>query len=456
MGNYKKLIFISSLVFFTTNLFIIHGQNEYLDRYIPYANTSLETHPELIIKTWIHVIQKSNNEPDNLTKDSIEFIQNQFKWINQMYKNMKKPSLKSMDGSYPYVPESRIKFTIDTISFHVDEVGWDRMGMAPVTNPRRLIKILSINKDSNTILIVGQRQGFKPLQDSIIISNTCCNDGIFKTKNIERRGPNTIITVSEKIKSNEIETGFLSYFQKIDKNCHKDNWLKFTGENKEYLHVFYTGASHDAKTFGCGPSPYFLNVSKILKNGGYATAQLTAHELGHCLGLRHTNTPQFNDLPKSDKFGWIKCNEVNTSNNIMGYNLCRNYLSPKQIAFIHSRYSTNITLTKTSKNNILDNNKDIYINSNSIWEKSTLISGDIVIKKGITLQIKNTISMANETYIYLEKKAKLIVDGGLVRNIDNDWNGMVYCKSALKPSRKPLFKRNFGIVIFENDGKIID
>ena len=129
MRNYKKLFFLASLICFTTNLFIIYGQNEYLKKYIPHANTSLETHPELIIKTWIHVIQKSNNEPYNLTKDSIEFIQNQFKWINQMYKNMKNPSLKGMNGSYHFVPDSRIKFTIDTISFHVDEVGWDRIGI---------------------------------------------------------------------------------------------------------------------------------------------------------------------------------------------------------------------------------------------------------------------------------------------------------------------------------------
>jgi hypothetical protein len=456
MKNNKNLFYIIVVLCFYFNPFHIYGQSDYLERYIPHNNTSLNTHPELIIKTWVHVIQKGNNNPENLTKDSIEFIQNQFNWINQMYNNMKKPSLKAMDGLFHYIPKSRIKFEVDTISFHIDEVGWDRMKMAPVTNPRSLIKILSINKDSNTVLIEGKRQGFKPLHDSIIVSNTCCNNGIFKTKHIERRGSNTIIQIDEKFNTNEIESGFLSYFQKIDKNCHKDNWLKFTGENKEYLHVFYTGASHDAKTFGCGPSPYFLNVSKILTNGGYASAQLTAHELGHCLGLRHTDKPQFDDLPKSDKFGWIKCNKTNTSNNIMGYNLCRNYLSPKQIGFIHRKYSNVIELTKTTKNNCLDNNKDIYINKNETWEKSTLISGDIVIEQGITLEIKNIISMADESYIYLEKKAKLIVDGGLVRNINNDWNGLVFCKNALKPLRKPFLKRNYGEVICKNNGEVID
>ncbi|MDG2343951.1 MAG: hypothetical protein P8L23_05180 [Flavobacteriales bacterium] len=434
---------------------VIFGQSSNLNQYIPFDNTHLSTHPELIIKTWVHIIQKENDNPENLTEDSLEFIKNQFNWINQMYKKLKKPSLNAMDGSFPYVPESRIKFMVDTITFHVDEDGWDRMKMAPVTSPRRLIKILSVNQDSNFILIEGQRQGFKLLHDSIIVSETCCNNGIFKTKKIERRGSNTIIYVKEKLNQNEINVGSLSYFQKIDKNCHKDNWLKFTGENKDYLHVFYTGASVNAKTFGCGPSPYFLNVSKILKNGGYATAQLTAHELGHCLGLRHTNSPQFDDLPKSDKFGWIKCNSINTSNNIMGYNLCRNYLSPKQIGFIHSRYSNVIELTKTTKNNVLDNKKDIYVSDDEQWVKSTLISGDIIIRKGVTLEINDIISLADESRIYLEKNAVLKVNGGLIRNINSRWNGLVFCKSALKPLRKPIFKKNTGEVILENDGKII-
>ncbi len=456
MKNIKKLISIIVILSFQFNNFHIRTQSDYIEEYIPYDNTNLITHPELLIKTWVHIIQKSNNHPENLTKDSIEFIRNQFSWINQMYKNMKKPSLKAMDGSFPHVAESRIKFIIDTISFHVDEVGWDRMKMAPVTNQRRLIKILSINKDSNTILIEGQRQGFKPLHDSIIVSESCCNNGIFKTKQVQRRGSNTIIQVEEKIFENEFESGLLSYFQKINKNCHKDNWLKFTGENKDYLHVFYTGTSHDAKTFGCGPSPYFLNISKILTNGGYASAQLTAHELGHCLGLRHTNTPQFNDLPKSDKFGWIRCNEVNTSNNIMGYNLCRNYLSPKQIGYIHSKYSNVIELTKTTKNNLLDNEKDIYIHYDEKWNKSTLTSGDIIIKKGVTLEITEVISLADESRIYLEKKATLIINGGLVRNINNNWSGFVFCKNALKPLRKPFLKKNLGEVILKNNGNIIE
>ncbi len=449
--THKYLMFIVLII--NTNSYV-NAQKNHLENYIPHEKTSLSSHPKLIIKTWVHIIQKNYDDPQNITKDSIEFIEDQFKWINQMYKNLKKPSLKAMDGTSPYVPNSRIEFIIDTISFHVDETGWDRMKMVPVTNPHRLIEILKIDKKENSILVKGQRQGFKPLQDSIIITNSCCNDGIYNTKSIERQGSNTLIFIAESVNKTEINIGHVSYFQKIDKNCHKDNWLKFTGENRDYLHVFYTGASHDAKTFGCGPSPYFLNVSKILQNGGYATAQLTAHELGHCLGLRHTNSPQFDDLPRTDKFGWIKCNNTNTSNNIMGYNLCRNYLSPKQIGFIHSQYSNVSALTRTTKNNIINNNEDIYISEDKKWEKSILISGDIIIKKGVTLEIKEIISMADDSYIYLEKKSNLIVDGGEIRNINNNWNGIVFCKNVFKPNKKPLFKKNMGKIILKNEGEI--
>ena len=134
------------------------------------------------------------------------------------------------------------------------------------------------------------------------------------------------------------------------------------------------------KAFGCGPSPFYLNVSKFLENGRYATAQLTAHELGHCIGLRHTNTPQFSDLPRKDKFGWVNCNSKDVSNNIMGYNLCRNYLSPMQIGHIHQRYSTINELSLTT-NNLMSNSYEIIIKKNTNWGKNILSKGTIIVKK---------------------------------------------------------------------------
>ena len=139
----------------------------------------------------------------------------------------------------------------------------------------------------------------------------------------------------------------------------------------------------------------------------------------------------------------------------MGYNKCRNYLSPKQIGYIHSRYSNAVELIRTTKNNFLNNEKDVFIYDDTIWNKSILISGDIIIKKGATLHLKNIISVADGSCIYMEKNTKLIVDGGIIRNINNNWNGLVFCKSVYKPHKKPFFKKNLGELELKNNGEII-
>ena len=48
------------------------GQADYenLKDYIPFENTSVETHPVITIKVHVHVIQQSENNPQNITKDN--------------------------------------------------------------------------------------------------------------------------------------------------------------------------------------------------------------------------------------------------------------------------------------------------------------------------------------------------------------------------------------------------
>ena len=189
-------------------------------------------------------------------------------------------------------------------------------------------------------------------------------------------------------------------------------------------------------------------------NGGYATAQLTGHELGHCVGLRHTNTPQFNDLPRTDKFGWLKCDDKNVSNNIMGYNLCRNYLSPLQIGYIHYKYSNVAELAQTTKN-IDHKTKKIKIKQNTLWEKSIISTGDIIVKRNSALTIKDKLIIPKGARIILEKRSKLIVDGGLIRSVKDKWGGIIYCRSYPNIHKKPLFKKNKAQLIEENNGEIL-
>jgi hypothetical protein len=432
---------------------LILGQNNLLESYIPFDTCKFSSHPILEIKVWVHVLQQSAENPKNITKDSSHFIDEQFQWINKIYSNLKPPSRENSNNERPYIKDSRIQFLVDTISFHVDSVGWERMEIIIEKDTNRWLEILEINADSNTITIKGVKNNFRPILDSLKVFGTNSNNRILHTSGAKKEGRNTVIHIKETLSVSEERVGFISYFKKVDKNCNKDNWRRFTNENKEFLHVFYTGASSSVPAFGCGPSPFYLNVSKFLDNGRYATAQLTAHELGHCIGLRHTNTPQFSDLPRNDKFGWVNCNSNNVSNNIMGYNLCRNYLSPMQIGHIHYRYSTINELSLTT-NNLMSNSSKVVINKNTNWDKNILSKGTIIIKKNKTLTVSKNLLIPKNGFLVLEKNSKIIVDGGRIYSPSKNWNGIIRNEGKTKNKKWNCRKKVNSQIILLNNGQI--
>ena len=68
--NHSHSLNISSYIFFLSLLitpFFLIGQNDYLKPYIPFDSCDLSTHPELKIRVWVHIIQKSPENPENLT-----------------------------------------------------------------------------------------------------------------------------------------------------------------------------------------------------------------------------------------------------------------------------------------------------------------------------------------------------------------------------------------------------
>ena len=431
----------------------IWGQNNQLESYIPFDTCKFNSHPILEIKVWVHVLQQSAEKPKNITKDSSHLIDEQFQWINKIYSSLKPPSIRNSNNERPYIKDSRIQFLVDTISYHIDSNGWERMEIVMEKDTNRWLEILEINADSNTITIKGVKNNFRPILDSLKVFGTNSNNGILHTSYAKKEGRNTVIHIKETLRVSERRVGFISYFKKVDKNCNKDNWVRFTNENKEFLHVFYTGASSPVPAFGCGPSPFYLNVSKFLDNGRYATAQLTAHELGHCIGLRHTNTPQFSDLPKNDKFGWVNCNSNDVSNNIMGYNLCRNYLSPMQIGHIHYRYSTINELSLTT-NNLMSNSSKIVIKKNTNWDKNILSKGTVIIKKNKTLTVTKNLLMPKNGVLVLEKNSKIIVDGGRIYSPLKDWNGIIKKEGKAENKKWNCRKKVDSQIILLNNGEI--
>ena len=131
--NISKYLFLLILII----PFSLISQNEYLTPYIPFDSCSLSTHPKLEIRVWAHVIQKSTDNPENLTADSLNFIKNQFNWINSIYSNLKPPSIKPSYNKKSYIKDSRIRFVVDTTTFHIDEVAWDRMKLVKEENKKR-------------------------------------------------------------------------------------------------------------------------------------------------------------------------------------------------------------------------------------------------------------------------------------------------------------------------------
>jgi hypothetical protein len=434
------------------------GQSDFekIKDYIPFENTSLATHPIITIKVHVHVIQRYEGNPQNITENNKEYIEKQFEWINGMYSRFSNPTLLPESGKVPFIPDSRIRFRLDTIQFHIDASDWDRIRTVLHMSGGAPWEIDTIDLTRNEIGIKGNIVNrFAPGLDSITVIKSSGNNGVYSLVSKRQKDGVTFLKIQGKLVS-QVGDGRLTFFKKHDVNCSQDIWKKYTDSDKNALHVFYTGSSRVKTSFGCGPSPFFLNVSNIDEKQGYAVSLLSGHELGHCLGLNHTNYPQFSDLPKTDKFGWIDCNSINTSNNIMGYNKCRRYLSPLQVGYIHKRYTTDTILIKTTIANEYDTSYNVEVWDDTEWNKAMMVKGDVVVRKRTVLTINSNVNMACGATIYIEKKAKLIIDGATVTNHFGDqWGGVVICKSYERKMRSPKKKEKKGELILKNGGKLL-
>ena len=173
-----------------------------------------------------------------------------------------------------------------------------------------------------------------------------------------------------------------------------------------------------------------------------------AHELGHCLDLKHVyagkvamgyESCRINDKEYMDDIfpqdapwceeprqGCDVCIQYSSksvpakadpedgyTNNLMNGQGGR-YLSPKQLGKIHRALATKSVGRAASG----FSSRPMIIEKDEVWDFEMQMYQPIRIRKGATLRISCTLRMPPEGYIRIDKGGKLIVDGGLVRSSD--------------------------------------
>jgi hypothetical protein len=409
-----------------------------LENYIPEHGTQ-----DLIIRVKLHIIQKSASDPGNYTLADTNVLRKQFQLINDFYNSLDRPTLAS-PAALDYIPWAKVRFQISDIHFLISPQHWDRIAWEPYRDEKKYpAKIDSVYGNGKIIVVEGNHKMRFRKGAEVFVTNGVQQWSI-KTDSSQFSSDTkqTTAWLPESIPA--LQKGLtISYYFENNRNCNADLFKEIAQSDSTHLHVFYTGSSMKNAAFGCGPSPFYLNVSNYLKGGEWANAQLSAHELGHCLGLSHTDNPQFPDLPKTDKFGFIDCDSIAVSNNIMGYNKCRRYLSPLQIAHVHREYSTKPMRILTLQQCFYSKERSIEVNRNMAWNRALVCGGDIIVKKGKSLTIKNMVSMPEGGHIILEDGASLIIDGGTItNNCGSTWGGFLFTgkfkgnKNALSTPKK--------------------
>lgn len=209
--------------------------------------------------------------------------------------------------------------------------------------------------------------------------------------------------------------------------------------NESEINIFFFNDSSYNVGVGAGCAS-FVNMANISLDS-WAHAQLLAHELGHSLGLNHPWEDNLDDTYfPDDNRDWLPCNNVNISNNIMGYNICRNYLSPMQLGVIHRNILCNIERMKYILCGEEETLADIHLNQDEVYDHCLLLDKEIIIESGTTLSTLCKVYCTPSARIIIHPGGRLVIDGGTLTSACEGtmWEGIFVEGDRAQPQHASL------------------
>ncbi len=227
------------------------------------------------------------------------------------------------------------------------------------------------------------------------------------------------------------------------------------GVDKKHMINVYFFTFPDITTFGVlsatGAWPnqeLFINMV----NHGISGSDLLAHEFGHAAGMPHTffgcDDDNYDDTYEPDanlsysacnpltpwlqvdQWNNILCAGVGISNNIMGYNSCRNYVSPQQTRGMH-RAAAKRAGWYTAMNMLPRINLECqpsplaevtHVVADAVWAVPKVTNKDIEVHPGATLTIKCKMSFGIQAKLIIHQGGRVIVDGGVLTSMNGACN----------------------------------
>lgn len=243
-----------------------------------------------------------------------------------------------------------------------------------------------------------------------------------------------------------------------------NNWVDIT-PNVSHAHLGFAGIT-DIAIDPTDPHTFYLTLGnnwtgkKVYKGTGTTSINWTNISEGlfnlpvNCIKLRQVNDLQEIFIGTDDGVYY-------RNKNMNSWEPFGNGLPITLVSDIDYDYATHQFYVATfgrgiykadlSKFNMPPNGGDIIVSTNETWSMLKRVPANVIVKQGATLTITGVVKMKESKQIIVEKGAKLIVDGGIIRNHVKDtfWKGIVVY--GTDGPQNPLYQ---GIVALKNNAVI--